>query len=131
MAALAKILLVEDEPDIRAVAKLALEVVGGYTVELAESGADAVDAFHRFQPDLILLDVMMPGMDGIETFDRLRAAAGDRMPPVVFMTAKVQRHEVERYRALGALDVISKPFDPMTLSAVVQRIWDRYGGLVP
>ncbi|MCS6801830.1 MAG: response regulator [Chloroflexota bacterium] len=131
MATLAKILLVEDEPDIRAIAKLALEVVGGYTVALAESGAEALAVYQRFQPDLILLDVMMPGMDGIETFDRLRALAGGRLPPVVFMTAKVQRHEVERYRSLGALDVISKPFDPMTLSAVVQRIWDRYNGLAP
>ncbi|GIW05389.1 MAG: response regulator [Dehalococcoidia bacterium] len=128
MDTLAKILMIEDEPDIRAIAKLALEAVGGYTVELAESGADAIAAYERFQPDLVLLDVMMPGMDGIETLRRLRSAGGGREPAVVFMTAKVQRHEIEQYLALGALDVISKPFDPMTLSTVVQQIWDRRNG---
>ncbi|MFN8532985.1 MAG: response regulator [Dehalococcoidia bacterium] len=122
MGALAKILMIEDEPDIRQVAKLALEAVGGFLVDLAGSGPEGVAAAQRSRPDLILLDVMMPGMDGLETLAALRAAGEEA--PVVFMTAKVQRHEVERYRALGALDVISKPFDPMTLSAKVRLIWE-------
>jgi two-component system OmpR family response regulator len=125
---LAKILMVEDEPDIRAIAKLALEAVGGYTVELASSGSEALTLYPTFRPDLVLLDVMMPGMDGIETLARLRELAGDQAPAVIFMTAKVQRHEIERYLSLGALDVITKPFDPMTLSAVVRAIWERHNG---
>ena len=128
MDTLVKILMVEDEPDIRAIAKLALEAVGGYTVELAGSGNEALALYPIFQPDLVLLDVMMPGMDGVETLARLRELAGDQKLAVVFMTAKVQRHEIERYVSLGALDVITKPFDPMTLSAVVRSIWERHNG---
>ena len=75
-----------------------------------------------FHPDLIILDVMMPGMDGIETYNLLRAIPDLADTPVVFMTAQAMNHEMDRYRALGAADVIAKPFDPLALSARVQEI---------
>ncbi|RYY83161.1 MAG: response regulator, partial [Comamonadaceae bacterium] len=74
-------------------------------------------------PDLLLLDVMMPGMDGPTTLARLRERPGTARTPVVFMTAKVQASEIEHYKALGALGVVTKPFDPMGLAAQVQALW--------
>lgn len=121
--ALQRILLVEDDPDIQTVGQLALEAVGGFTVHLCSSGKAALTEVDTVAPDLILLDVMMPEMDGPTTLARLRARSDGIQPPVIFMTAKVQPHEVARYKALGALDVISKPFDPMTLSDTIREIW--------
>lgn len=121
--ALQRILYVEDEPDIQMVARIALETVGGFKLLVCGSGQDAVAAAPAFTPDLILLDVMMPGLDGPATLAALRRLPGLEETPVVFMTAKVQANEVARYRQLGALDVIAKPFDPMTLAATVRAIW--------
>lgn len=123
---LSRILYVEDEPDIQTVAKMALEALGGFTVHVCSSGTQAVDEAEGFQPDLILLDVMMPGMDGPTTMTHLREMSPLQNVPVIFMTAKVQPHEVAQYKALGALDVIAKPFDPMTLSQTVRDIWSRH-----
>jgi CheY-like chemotaxis protein len=120
---LQRILFVEDDLDIQAVARLALEAVGGFTVAVCDSGHDAVEAAPTFQPDLILLDVMMPGMDGPTTFSALRAIPQTTQTPVIFMTAKIQSHEVERYKTLGAAGVIAKPFDPMRISAQITTIW--------
>lgn len=120
---LKKILYVEDEPDIRTIAKLALEAVGGFVVTVCPSGEDAVASAVAFAPDLILLDVMMPGMDGPSTLKALRELPGLESTPVVFMTAKVQPQEIALFRSLGAVDVIAKPFDPMTLAARVGDIW--------
>ena len=123
MTSLQKILFVEDDPDIQMVAQLALEAVGGYTVQMCSSGKEALAVAEQFAPDLILLDVMMPGMDGPTTLMELRKKPSLTHTPVVFMTARVQRHEIEQYLAMGAADVISKPFDHMTLSARVADIW--------
>ena len=122
---LTRIMMVEDEPDIRTVAKIALEAVGGYTVELCASGNEALAKAPEFAPDLLLLDVMMPGMDGPTTYEALRAIPQTADTPVIFMTAKVQRHEVAHYKQLGAIEVIAKPFDPMTLSATIHDIWEQ------
>src|SRR3990167_1198348 len=122
-APLNRILYVEDEPDIRVVAQMALEVVGGFTVIACASGQQALSAAPDARADLLLLDVMMPGMDGPGTLKALRALPATAHTPVVFMTAKVQAAEVAAYKALGALEVIPKPFDPMALSAQIQRIW--------
>lgn len=124
---LSRILYVEDEPDIRAVAKLALEAIGGFTVQVASSGQEALDMAPSFVPDLILLDVMMPGMDGPTTLKSLRQIAALATIPVIFMTAKVQPQEVAAYREMGALGVIAKPFDPMTLAESIQQIWAARG----
>ena len=121
---LQKILLVEDEPDIRAVAEIALEIVGGFSVRLCEDGAAALAALPDFAPDLIMLDVMMPGMDGPATLAELRKLPEGAAVPVIFMTAKVQQAEIDGYRKLGAAGVIAKPFDPMTLAERVREIWN-------
>ena len=128
MSTLQRVLYVEDEPDIRAVAKLALEMVGGFTVKICESGEEALREAAAFAPDMILLDVMMPGIDGPTTLKGLRAEASLANVPVAFMTAKVQPAEVAHYKSLGALDVIPKPFDPMTLAGQVRAIWDKHHG---
>lgn len=122
---LQRILYVEDEPDIQAVAKLALEMVGGYQVMICSGGQEALDKVCGFAPDLILLDVMMPGMDGPTTLQNLRADPATAAIPVIFLTAKVQPSEVAQYQALGALNMIAKPFDPMALAAQVREIWER------
>ena len=124
---LARILYVEDEPDIRMVAQMALEAVGGFTVIACPSGSEALAAAPTAQADLLLLDVMMPGMDGPSTLKALRALPATADTPVIFMTPKVQAAEVAQYRELGAIDVIHKPFDPMELSAQISRIWAQQG----
>ena len=123
MNPLQRILYVEDEPDIQAIARIALEAVGGFVVKTCSSGAQALAEAEDFKPDLILLDVMMPGMDGPATLKALRQQAALAGVPVVFITAKVQSSEVEGYKALGAVDVIAKPFDPMRLASQVSTIW--------
>ncbi len=120
--AIRKVLLVDDEDDIRTIGNLSLSRVGGWQTVLASSGAEAVTKAAAEQPDLILLDVMMPGMDGPTTFGRLRADPATATTPVIFMTAKVQKQEVARYLELGAVGVIAKPFDPMTLPGEIRRL---------
>lgn len=125
MAPLQKILLVDDEADIRQIARLALEAVGGFQVEECVSGLEAPAAVQRYKPQLILMDVMMPGRDGPETLKAMRSDWDLPRVPVIFMTAKVQPNEVTALRDQGALDVIAKPFDPMTLAKQVLQIWER------
>jgi CheY-like chemotaxis protein len=127
---LERILYVEDEPDIRAVAKLAIEAVGGLGLELCSSGAEAIGRLESggVPPQLVLLDVMMPDMDGPTTLRRLRGIAGLETLPVMFMTAKIRSSEVAQLKALGAVDVIAKPFDPMTLADDIRARWARAHG---
>lgn len=124
MSELRTILYVEDDTDIQEVVTMALEVVGGYRVSVAGSGREALTATEGSIPDLILLDVMMPDMDGPTTLSHLRERPGLADVPVVFITAKVQATEIEYFKSLGAVDVIAKPFDPVTLASQVQAIWD-------
>jgi CheY-like chemotaxis protein len=121
-----RILYVEDEPDIQAVARIALESVGGFTVEICSSGREALVRIDVFKPDLLLLDVMMPDMDGVSTLRAIRNLSGYAKIPAMFMTAKVQPQEVEQLRKQGAIDVIPKPFDPMTLSENIRSLWNKY-----
>ena len=120
--AIEKIMMVDDEPHIRRIGELSLRAVGKWTVVLAGSGPEAVELARRERPDVILLDVMMPGMDGPATLAKLRDTEETARIPVIFLTAKAQRHEVERYRMLGAAGVLTKPFDPMTLPEEVRVI---------
>lgn len=126
MKELAKILYVDDEADIRTVAKLALERVGGFEVKTEGSAEKALQRLNDWLPDLMLLDVMMPGMDGPELFSTLQVHERFKDLPVVLMTAKAQPEEVDAYRELGVLDVVSKPFDPFTLTTQLQTIWARF-----
>jgi len=125
MSELERILYVEDEPDIQAVAKLALESVGGFVLHVCSSGSQAIEEAEEFAPQLILLDVMMPGMDGPTTMKELRKIDSLAKVPVIFMTAKVQTNEVAEYMEMGAVEVIAKPFDPMTLSDTIRSIWEK------
>lgn len=120
---LERILYVEDDPDIQAIAVMVLETISGFTLASCSSGAEAIACAEAFAPDLILLDVMMPGMDGPETLKTLREFPSLARTPVVFMTAKIQPREMQHYMELGALSVIAKPFDPMTLAQELRDIW--------
>ncbi|GGX75893.1 response regulator [Saccharospirillum salsuginis] len=122
------ILYVEDDPDIRAIAELALVSVGGFRLVPCSGGQEALDVLEDTRPDLILLDVMMPSMDGPETLRAIRRQPALADIPIVFMTAKVQPDEVEDYLDMGALGVIAKPFDPMTLADQVRTLWQRSRG---
>ena len=104
---------------------MVLETIHGFTLEVCSSGNEAVQKAEAFNPDLILLDVMMPNMDGPETLERLRVFPTLAVTPVVFMTAKVQPQEVQAYLDLGAVGVIAKPFDPMILADQLREIWER------
>ena len=120
---LKRILFVEDEEEIREVAKMALEAVGGFELVACASGAEAIAAAPAANADLLLLDVMMPGMDGPATLEALRHIPATAHTPVIFMTAKVQPAEVAQYIDLGALGVIPKPFSPMKVSDEIRRLW--------
>lgn len=123
MRELRKILYVEDEPDIREVARISLEMVGGFEVSICASGEQCLEQAPVVLPDLIILDVMMPGMDGPDTLQLLQSMPEVANIPVVFMTAKVQSHEMDAYHSAGVLGVIAKPFDPMTLPDRLRDLW--------
>jgi CheY-like chemotaxis protein len=115
-----RIVHVDDEPDIREVVELSLSLDPDFTVQSCGSGKEALVVAAKWQPDFILLDVMMPGMDGPATLLQLRGNAKTASIPVIFMTARAQAREVDRFRSLGAVGVIPKPFDAMTLAALVR-----------
>ena len=125
MKTLKLVLYVEDDPDIQIVAQMALEMVGGLSLRTCSSGLEAVAAAAECTPDLLLLDVMMPGMDGPSVLAELRKLPNTAATPAIFMTAKVQAAEVAYYKSLGALGVVAKPFDPMLLSQQVRSMWEQ------
>ena len=125
MTRLSRILHVEDADDIRKIVEIILTKMGGYTILQCASGPEAVEKAAGFAPDLILLDVMMPGQDGPDTLRDLRGQEALAETPVVFMTAKVQSSEIEMLKGLGAIDVLAKPFDPSTLCGQIEAIWAR------
>ena len=120
-----KILIIDDDADIRSIARLGLSRVGGMTVIEATSGVEGVRKAQDEKPDVILLDMMMPAMDGVETLSALRSQPATAMTPVIFLTAKAVGDDVERMTALGAAGVLIKPFDPRTLSADVRALLKR------
>ncbi len=123
---LKKILYVEDDSCIQLVAKLALEDVGGLQVMICSSGQEAIGAAADFAPDLLLLDVMMPGLDGPSTLQQLRQLSATAETPAIFMTAKVQPQEIAELQQLpGTVGVIAKPFDPMTLAKQLHQAWNE------
>jgi two-component system cell cycle response regulator len=122
-ASLHTIVYVDDEPDIRLIVQTSLGLTEGLTVHAAESGEQALELARELQPDLLMLDVMMPGLDGPATLQRLRADPAITHIPVIFMTAKALPEDVQQLRAIGALAVIGKPFDPLQLSAQLLSLW--------
>ncbi len=125
MSELQTLLCVEDEPDIRAILELSLQKLGGFNVVTCGSGEEALECLVDVSPQLILLDVMMPGMDGPSTLKAMRKVDGYARVPVAFLTAKVQPKEVDDFLAHGAVGVIAKPFDPISLPDEVRRLWQE------
>lgn len=122
---ISKILLVDDDKNIQLIAQIGLEDMPEWQVTLASSGMECVQKATSDKPDLILLDMMMPGMDGRTTLTKLRENPTTAEIPVIFMTAKVQNHEIDGYLAMGVAGIISKPFDPITLSQDIMDIMNR------
>jgi CheY-like chemotaxis protein len=121
-----KIFLVDDDPNIRRIAEISLKKLGPWQVELAASGRELLALLKQGKPDLLILDVMMPEMDGPTTFQMVREQFPNLKLPVIFMTAKVMSHEVDEYLNLGAAGVICKPFNPKDLADEVRSICDRW-----
>jgi two-component system OmpR family response regulator len=125
MVVLNKVMYVDDEEDLRSLVEMSLQMVGGMEVHLCASGQEALARLPEIRPDLILLDVMMPNMDGLETLKAIRLLPGFAELPVVFMTAKIRPTEISHLRDLGVAEVIAKPFDVMELPDQVREIWSR------
>ena len=121
---LQSLLYVDDDDDIREIVELALGLDGSIRVTSSPGGEQALAEMREQRPDLVVLDVMMPGMDGPAMFDRMRADPQLQNIPVIFMTAKANPQEVARFRDLSAIGVIAKPFDPMALGAQVRALWN-------
>jgi CheY-like chemotaxis protein len=121
------ILLIEDDPDIQKMVRLSLLYQGGHQVSVASGGREGLEKAAQENPDLILLDVMMPEMDGYETIKALKAQPGTRHIPVVFLSARAQQTEIQKGRELGAVGYLVKPFDPMTLASQLDTILSSGG----
>ena len=116
------ILLIDDEETIQEVVQVGIEIEAGWQVAIASSGQEGINLAQNQQPDAILLDVMMPDMDGIATLSHLKANAKTRKIPVIFLTAKTQAVEEDQFQGLGVVDVITKPFNSMTLASQIAKI---------
>jgi len=117
-----RLLVIDDEEDIRDVAGVTLEFTRGWTIETADCGAAGVTRAAEFHPDVILLDVMMPDMDGPATFRALQSCQETQSIPVIFLTAKVQPADLRKFTQLGVRGVIAKPFDPLKLADQVEAL---------
>ena len=125
---LLRVCCVEDDDDIRRIVRLSLERIGGMTVELVADPARAIDSMIAFRPDLVMLDWMMPGIDGPALLRKMRDVPETRALPVVFITAKASQRELAELRALGAAGTISKPFAPKDLPEQLRAIWNALPG---
>ncbi len=126
MKALKKIILTDDEEDIITIARFSFEMMPDVQVKFCHSGQETIQEALSFLPDLILLDVMMPNMDGLSTLQALKLMPSLAPIPVVFLTARSRKEEIKEYKRLGAFDIIPKPFDPMTLPQTIATIWEAY-----
>jgi CheY-like chemotaxis protein len=120
-------LIVDDDGDIREVARLSLELIGGWAVSEADCGSEAIERARALSPDVILLDVMMPGIDGVATLRVLSHDPRTSHIPVIFLTAKAQNGELRRLETAGACGLIAKPFDPMRLAQEIEVILSAAG----
>ncbi len=127
-----RLLHVEDDPDIREIAEMALDLSGKFEVTQCHDGPDALKALEALSPDIIVMDMMMPGMTGIQLLERVRLDAKLKDVPVVFMTARVQASEIQNLIKCGAVGVIVKPFDPITLGQQIEEYYaeGRVRGMV-
>lgn len=125
MTELNKILYAEDEPDVQTVVEMTIQTMSNYQIKICENGKKLLESIDEYFPDLILLDVMMPEMDGPTTFKYLQENENTKKIPVIFMTAKAQVHEIEKFKEIGVVGIITKPFDPLTLCDEIQEIWNN------
>lgn len=123
-----RIVYADDDDDIRELLQLSLELAGGFEVSTVANGQAAVVAVAANRPDLVILDVMMPGLDGPATLAEIRRIEAAGQVPIVFFTAKLQRDEVDRLMSLGAAGVLGKPFDPITIADNIIAIWKAHDG---
>ena len=117
-----RILLIDDEETIQEVVQVGIEIETGWQVAIASSGSEGIAVAARQQPDAILLDVMMPDMDGISTLSQLKANAKTQSIPVIFLTAKTQAADKNLFQSLGVVGVITKPFNSMTLASRIAKM---------
>ena len=125
---LQRILIADDEPDILEISRIALETVGGFEVSVCTSGRTLLERLPKFEPDFIVVDVLMPDISGPEVLEEIRRLPEFAEVPVVFLTGMVQEEELEKLRETGVSDVILKPFDPMTLADRINGIWKGVSG---
>jgi len=126
MSELKKILYAEDESDIQIIVETIIQSLSDYDIKVCNNGRELLECVDEYSPDLILLDVMMPEMDGPTTFKNLQESPKTKDIPVVFMTAKAQVHEVKRLQEDGVIGIITKPFDPVQLCPNISQIWDEH-----
>lgn len=120
---LQRILVADDEPDILEIARIALETVGGFEVSTCSSGKRLLERLPEFEPDLVIVDVLMPDMTGPEVFEEIRRRPEYDEVPVIYLTGVIQEEELEDLRETGVADIILKPFDPMTLADRINGVW--------
>jgi two-component system OmpR family response regulator len=122
------LLCIDDEVDILEMIRLCLSFDGGFSVSICNGGAEALDVLDRARPDLILLDVLMPGMDGPATLRAIQARQATRDIPVIFMSARAEGFSRKRFLELGAIGLVPKPFDPVTLASEIRKAYDAWPG---
>lgn len=125
MKELKKILYAEDEPDVQTIVEISIWSMSDYEIKICANGKLLLDCVEDYKPDLILLDVMMPEMDGPTTLKNLQLNEKTKDIPVIFITAKAQAHEVKLFEETGVIGVITKPFDPTTLCSSIKELWDK------
>ncbi len=121
-----KILIIDDDDDILVITKLCLQMIPNVVITCSISGEAGIEEAIKSLPDLILLDVMMPKMDGIATLKKLQLLPATALIPVIFFTAKAQIDDTKTYLSYGIIDIITKPFEPLTLADRILSIWDKY-----
>lgn len=123
---LKKILYVEDDLHIQTLITMSLEDIGGFELKTCSSGKEALTKIQDYKPDLLLLDIMMPIMNGVELLQEIRKIPEFANKPAIFITAKIQMDDIVNYSKLGILGVIAKPFDPVTISDTIRHLWDHH-----
>lgn len=126
MKKLKRLLYAEDETDIQIIVETIIQSMSDYELKICNNGKEVLEKVEEYQPDLIVLDVMMPEMDGLTTFNNLQANEKTKEIPIIFMTAKAQVHEVNEILKTGIIGIITKPFDPMNLITNINEIWEAY-----
>lgn len=121
-----KILYAEDEADVQTIVEISVWSTSKHEIKTCSNGKLLLECVEEYNPDLILLDIMMPEMDGPTTFKNLQSNPKTKDIPVVFMTAKAQSHEIEMFKQTGVVGIITKPFEPLTLCKDIEKIWDRH-----